>query len=534
VKMRTAIIAAMCIATAAGALAQTAGEQARRRCAETLDGGVCRAALRFNLGARGNAEVRTLLAIANEDPEGEPSKREALLREAIRLDPTYPLAAFTLAQHIAYAKPAEAIALLRNVLKLRPQWLAAREALALVLQSTGQLKEAADVLAADPSRHVSAPLAQTLLNAGRVDEARAAYSRLAATEPATAAHWLSLGEAQAKSGQREEARASYRRVLTIAKVSSVDLRTAGHGLRELDAWSDAADAFARAVDVDPRFTPNQWVKLDPSEFVPFGDYRHLQVARVDALEKSGRNAEAAQVREATLQRFREVVARQPDAGVLWGVLGETQIEFGSYEDALATYDRGVNLQPDWTGGRLCRAGALVGLKRYHEATEAVRALTERQPDDRSLLATLRWVTEIEGRIDDALGLHRRLLPEISNGMSSICVNTWPDYGALAPQYLERARLAPDDPFIEGAAGLALELAGRDDESIAAYRRAVAKDPKAPWARILLGCDLSRNGRYQEAIDVLTSLQSDAELLKRRPDAQICFETARTLLTQGAK
>src|SRR4030095_9876125 len=182
---------------------------------------------------------------------------------------------------------------------------------------------------------------------------------------------------------------------------------------------------------------------------------------------------------------------------------------------------------------LFRAGALIGLKRHAEATAIVRRISDEHPDDRSFKRTYLWVLELQGLVDEALPLHRQLLSESAGGMSSIGINVQPDFTTLADRYLERARSTPNDAFIEGAAGQALVQAGRDGEALNAFRRALAKDSRASWARLSLGCQLAQD-RPKEALEVLSPLQSDAEFSKKNLNLKACVDLANSVLARGAQ
>lgn len=102
-----------------------------------------------------------------------------------------------------------------------------------------------------------------------------------------------------------------------------------------------------------------------------------------------------------------------------------------------------------------------------------------------------------------------------------------DFAAAVPLLQTAAEAEPENPSIHFNLGFALAQLQRDDEAIAAYRRALAIDPELQPVFLNLGVVLLRNGKASEAASLLARAAAN-----RVDDPQVQYFYARALAEAG--
>jgi tetratricopeptide (TPR) repeat protein len=84
-------------------------------------------------------------------------------------------------------------------------------------------------------------------------------------------------------------------------------------------------------------------------------------------------------------KLQALVARSPQLAEAWNALGYTQRKLGSYDDALASYAKALDLKPGYPEALEYRGEAYLRLNRIHEAKQAYLDLFS---SNRAIAATL--------------------------------------------------------------------------------------------------------------------------------------------------
>jgi tetratricopeptide (TPR) repeat protein len=84
-------------------------------------------------------------------------------------------------------------------------------------------------------------------------------------------------------------------------------------------------------------------------------------------------------------KLQSLVARSPQLADAWNALGYTQRKLGSYDDALASYSKALDLKPGYPEALEYRGEAFLRLNRIHDAKQAYLDLFV---GDRKIAATL--------------------------------------------------------------------------------------------------------------------------------------------------
>ncbi len=155
--------------------------------------------------------------------------------------------------------------------------------------------------------------------------------------------------------------------------------------------------------------------------------------------------------------------------------GATLMARGRYEEALAAFDRAVELETQYVPVHDSRAWLLIELGRYEEALAAYDRAIKLDAYDFEALENRKWVLA-------ELGRHEELLDPYDWAIES----------------------DPDSAWAHHRKGAALAELGRYEEALEAYDRTIKLRPGDAWAHSVKGSVLAKLGRYEEALAVLDS------------------------------
>jgi len=307
--------------------------------------------------------------------------------------------------------------------------------------------------------------------------------RVLDAQPTYGPAWLRLGDAEFKAGRYEEAAAAWRRAEQLE-----------------DPPSDQQ-------------SPSHTVE------VPLSAYAGMGLARVALY--TGDPVGAVSLLE-------PIVGRVPGFGAPLRLLGDAYRALGQDADAARAVSRAARL-PEFTPyadsmvdalARESRNSTLL-LRLASEATLSANAqwsefLTRRalafDPDNPEAIAKMGRILRAFGRDDEALPYFQRyhqLVPGDYQVLAQIgtCLSALGRYHE-AESYFEQALRGVDDPVTHFNVGLLMARTGRVDAAIAAYRRALERDPLLSDARSNLATTLARQGRTDQAIAELRRVLID--------------------------
>jgi tetratricopeptide (TPR) repeat protein len=290
--------------------------------------------------------------------------------------------------------------------------------------------QAAEILAVAPN-HPQATLILGVAKrrSGEIDAAHALLTTLAATHPRSAMTQFELGLTLAALGADTEALAAVRRAVALKPDLTSAWRTLGDMLT-LTGDTDAADAayaqHIRAAIRDPALLTAAAALCD---------------GRLDVAE----------------HLLRDHLKQNPTDVAAIRMLAEAGTRLGRYADAEKLLFRCLELAPSFIGARHNYA---IVLFRQHKAAEAI-------PHIEQLLA--HDPTDIS---------YRNLL--------AACLAVIGDYHRAIEIFDSVLRQHPNQPKIWMSYGHALKTAGRQSDSVAAYRKSIALNPSLGEAYWSLG------------------------------------------------
>ena len=189
--------------------------------------------------------------------------------------------------------------------------------------------------------------------------------------------------------------------------------------------------------------------------------------------------------EEALASYDQAISLQPDSFPAWNNRGVILGNLGRYEEALTSYDQAISLQPDEPRAWLSRGSTLDKLGRYEEALTSYDQAISLQPD-----LALSWSNR--GSTLDKLGRYEEALTSYNQAIS------------FQPDYVANW----------GNRGVTLEKLGRYEEALNSYDQAISLQSDDALAWLNRGSILDKLGCYEEALnsyDQAISLQSDDAL-----------------------
>jgi protein O-GlcNAc transferase len=241
--------------------------------------------------------------------------------------------------------------------------------------------------------------------------------------------------------------------------------------------------------------------------------------------------------QATEQQARELVARFPEHGFCWKVLGVTLkyqghtdssllpmqkaaellpddaeahsnlgitlMNQGQLSDAVISYRRALDLNPDYLDVHHHLALTLTTLGELSEAESCYQRVLAIKPDHADALYNLGRVLQQQARLDEAEAYYRRVLaihPELSDVHSNLgWVLQWQNRLAEAEtSYRHALSLNPQDVLAYSHLGLMLHSQGRLQEARACYQATLALEPQFAEVHNNLGIVLHKLGLDQQA------------------------------------
>jgi tetratricopeptide (TPR) repeat protein len=227
-----------------------------------------------------------------------------------------------------------------------------------------------------------------------------------------------------------------------------------------------------------------------------------------------------------LALWSDTVARCPDNARTHCNLGFALFEAGQLPEAIAHYQRALQLQPDYAEAHNNLGNALAAAGRPAEAAAQFREAQRLGFDPAEVHFNLANALAQSGQVGESLPEYQAALrqkPDLAAahnnlGTALVRVQRIPE---AAAEFQTALRLEPDNAQAHGNLGNALVELGRLPEAIAQYEEAVRLVPDSVENHFNLGNALARSGRWSEAA---AQFEKTLEL---RPD----FAPAQTMLAR---
>ena len=208
--------------------------------------------------------------------------------------------------------------------------------------------------------------------------------------------------------------------------------------------------------------------------------------------------------EQAIASFDKALQLKPDDHQVWNNRGNALFNLGRFDEAIASYDKALQLKPDKDQPWYNRGVALFNLGRWDEAIASYDKALQLKPDKDEAWYNRRNALDNLGRLDEAIASYDKALQlkpdkdEAWNNRGNALYNLGRLDEAIA-SYDKALQLKPDDDEAWNDRGLALDNLGRFDEAIASYDKALQLKPDFHEAWNNRGIALGNLGRFDEAI-----------------------------------
>jgi tetratricopeptide (TPR) repeat protein len=161
------------------------------------------------------------------------------------------------------------------------------------------------------------------------------------------------------------------------------------------------------------------------------------IAKAQVLEGEKKDSEAVAVSE-------DLVKIDPKDAIVWFVAGKAHYVSGQYEEALSCFSRAAEIEKERPEIWHMMAYALISLRRYPEAEEALQFVADAQPENTEARCILSFVQLISGKAREgapnfkaAVGEDAALTFQMANHFYEKCISKGEDVSAMTKAMVER-------------------------------------------------------------------------------------------------
>ncbi|MBT8485497.1 MAG: tetratricopeptide repeat protein [Phycisphaerales bacterium] len=194
----------------------------------------------------------------------------------------------------------------------------------------------------------------------------------------------------------------------------------------------------------------------------------------------------------------------PDSAIAYELIGTAERTLGRPEQAIAAFQRAVELRPDFVDALINLGNVLGESNRHSEAIAVLRRALTHEPDAPDIHANLGVALGAVGRPEEAMASLRHALQLEPNHVGALynLGSTLAATGrsAEAVAVLERViALQPDHIDALNNLGVSLAASGREEAALQAYRRAIEFAPDRVVGHFNLGNGLLAAGNPGDAV-----------------------------------
>ncbi len=315
-----------------------------------------------------------------------------------------------------------------------------------------------------------------LHQAGRLDEAEAAYRNILDAAPDQLDALQLLGVLFGQTGRLEQAHDMLSRAAAIRPGDANINYNLGECCRQLGRTQAAIEAFSAALAAAP-------------------NYADAAVGLAGQQLQDGQAAEA-------IALCRTVLARVPNDPRLYNQLGSALLDTGDVAGAREQFERALELAPDYVTARRNLAAALLRLGDLPPALDLLRALIQEEQDSVDLLYLAALTLGQTGQQAEALPLLQRILALEPDNVDAVAAlarahRSLANMEQAIESYRRVLELAPDNATHWARWADMLARLSRLDEARDALDRALSLDPDDALAA-LVGAHLARRAGDNDA------------------------------------
>ncbi|MEQ9368458.1 MAG: tetratricopeptide repeat protein [Coleofasciculus chthonoplastes F3-SA18-01] len=209
--------------------------------------------------------------------------------------------------------------------------------------------------------------------------------------------------------------------------------------------------------------------------------------------------------EEALVSYDKAIELAPTYVPAWGLRSWILENLKHYEDALISCDQAIELDPDYAPGWGQRGGVLGNLKRYEEALISCDKAIELDPNDARTWVLRGWVLDNLERYEEALVSYEKAIELDPNyapawGLRGLVLDKLERYEEALVSYDKAIELNPNDAQAWVIRGWVLDKLERYEEALVSYDKAIELNPNDAQAWFDRGWVLDNLERYEEALE----------------------------------
>lgn len=361
----------------------------------------------------------------------------------------------------------EAIEYYRRAMEKAPNFVDARNNLALVLKLQGKLDEAVDyyrqALQIEPKNaDVHYNLGNALQSLGKLDEAISHYYQVLKTKPQHTYTHLNLANALSTQGKFDEALSHYRQVLKVKSLEAIAYNNIGTILEPQGKLDEAIDCYSRALRIKPDFPEARYNLI-----YAFASQHNLDEA---------------------ISYYRQVLHINLEDAEVHNSFGMGLLSRGKFDEAINQFHLALQAKPDFVEAYRNLALLFESQGKLEEAVIHYRKVLQFKPDDIELHLKVGNLLASQDKLDEAIG-----------------------------HFSQALRLAPNNADTHYNIGMALAMTDKPGEAIEHLKKAMQLrsswyEPAIWLARILATYP---DSEFRDPNKAVTAATYAAELTKHQ-------------------
>ena len=194
--------------------------------------------------------------------------------------------------------------------------------------------------------------------------------------------------------------------------------------------------------------------------------------------------------------FRDVISKNPNSATAHNNLGTALLRKGSTDEAIAHFEKTLEIEPNYQFGQYNLGAALVQKGDAAAAIPYLKSALAANPNHSKAYYSLATALAQRGEMDQAIEYYGRALklepdfPDAHTNLANLLLEKGESEAALA-HYRKAVELQPNNPGAHYNLGVGLVRKGESDSAIAELRIALQLDPAYPDAEPLLRDLLAR-------------------------------------------
>ena len=365
---------------------------------------------------------------------------------------------------------------------------------------TEEFEGPGDIVEESPVETLLAEAGEMVLE-GRYEDALQSFDSVLIQEPGNTEALLGSVSLLLESGREGEACKIFRDN-EMASFAGADLCfKVGMAFENSGLAGDAVECYKRALEFDPE---------------DLGVIERYSALLINA----GKFGEAAGILDS-------LALEESGSADLWVRKGDACLAAGMSIEAMESYRKSLELDPDNMNAALRLLGLLKNAERYGEASELLDSCLETHPEDPNLWFERGWISEKEEMAVEALAGYDRAISIDGGCTRAIACKALLLMREKKPEealecYDLLIERKPDNAAVHHSRGLVLKVLGRKEEALDSFESAIRLDPSDMDAHVEAAGLLLDLGRFSDALDhygrLLESGVSGTEILTGTGDA----------------